>query len=165
MNSINNPPKPSSQLREVGSETFWTFAAVEERLVEAVLAWWHCEPGRWPWAADGPWSLGGTELYGPDVDKDAPVRRAPLTRDEIAERDEACAWIESVAEGDRRIVVLGAMQLAAGATRISWKRLRTKLEAGPGMVAGAPRIGERGLGQRYSRALSMIAQKLNAAAR
>jgi hypothetical protein len=53
--TTNNPPKTSSQ---TGKDGFWTFDAVQERLIEAMRLWWR-SPGRrrWPFAGDAPWHL------------------------------------------------------------------------------------------------------------
>src|SRR4051794_25298419 len=41
-----------------GRIAFWTFEAVQERLVEAMRLWWRSPGGgRWPFAGDAPWQL------------------------------------------------------------------------------------------------------------
>lgn len=138
----------------------WSFTMVQDRLVEATQAWWRCEGGRWPFAGDAPWHLAARELYGPDVDKDAPTRRLPLTRAEVAKRDEAADWLTWVDERDRRIVVLAVLQLASGKhARVQWAQLRAKLVGGPGGLEVA--ITARGLGMRYARAIAAIARRLS----
>lgn len=148
--------------------TFWTFASVEERLVEAMRLWWRSPGGRSsPFAADGPWELvrheeAGVGLsvdgaYSVDVLKSATeaaaARPLPLTRHEVAERDAASALIEMIEkEGDRRIVVAAVSYLAAGRKRVPWQELRNRMKL---------TIGAGGVAQRYSRAVGFIAFRLN----
>jgi hypothetical protein len=43
---------------DCGKDGFWTFDAVEERLIEAMRLWWRSPGGgRWPFASDAPWHL------------------------------------------------------------------------------------------------------------
>jgi hypothetical protein len=138
---------------DLAAGTFWSFDMVEERLVETVHLWRRSPGGgRSPFATDGPWQLVKREVYGPDVDKDAPLPRLPLRRSEVAERDEASAWLLLVPERDRRLVVMGVTALASGFSQIPWMRLRKPL----GVTFGA-----HGLRKRYSRAIQTICTALN----
>lgn len=135
-------------------EAFWTFEGVEARLVETVRCWWRMPGGgHWPFASDGPWHLVKSELYGPDVDKDAPVRSLPLRRSEIAAMNEATEWVTWVPEDKRRVLVMALVKLAQGHQRVPWSKLLPKL--------GVP-IGSGGLEWRYSQAVQLIANVLNA---
>ena len=125
---------------------------VQARLVEAMQLCWQSEGGRWPFAGDGPWHLVTRELYGPDVDKDAPLPRLPLTRAQVARRDEAIGWLALVPERDRRLVVLAVRELAKGSKRVPWRVLLPKM----GLALGAA-----GLSRRYERALGALTQRLN----
>jgi hypothetical protein len=133
---------------------YWSFEDVEERLVEAALLW-HRSPGggKWPFAGDAPWHLADRELYGPDVDKDAPIRPLPLIRAEVARRDEASAWLVYVPERDRRLVCLAVVDKAKHG-RTSWTRLKKALGV---------RFGVDGLRRRYERAITAIAVGLSKA--
>ena len=159
-------------------EGLWTFDAVQQRIVDAVRAWWHGEGGRWPFASDGPWHLLTREaradikaegLKRSELDQllaaagaGAPEPKVPLSLAEIAERDEVTEeWLPMVSERDRRIVVLGAMQLAGGRSRISWRDIRAKLEGGPAVSLVDLPETTRGLGMRYSRAITAICKQLN----
>jgi hypothetical protein len=132
---------------------FWTFDMVEERLVEAVHLWRRSPGGgRSPFATDGPWQLVKAEFYGPDVDKDAPIRPLPLRRREVAKRDEVSAWLLFVPERDRRLVVLAVTALASGFGQVPWMRLRKPMSV---------TLGADGLRMRYGRAIHTICKRLN----
>jgi hypothetical protein len=152
---------------------FWTFAAVEERLVEAMLLWRRSPGGgRWPFAGDGPWALitrrvrmAEGMIKGMDItrllqdDDDAETsqwlgreRRGALTRDEVARRDEASEWLRLVPERDRALVVTVLGLLARGVKRVPWMQLKAMF----GVTFGA-----FGLQQRYNRAIAAVAKGLN----
>lgn len=178
--SLNNPPNRTSQSREGelrGSADFWTFEAVQERLVEAMRLWWRSPGGgKWPFAADAPWHLmtrktrvaigidGGLkgrelQLHMQAEDAEETKRRegrddlaSPLTRADVARRDETSEWLSWVADRDRRLVILALVRLAAGDRQVAWSRLKPLL----GVKHGAD-----GLRMRYSRAISGIAKRLN----
>jgi hypothetical protein len=136
------------------NQTYWSFEDVEERLVEAAHLWMRSPGGgKWPFAGDAPWHLADRELYGPDVDKDVPIRPLPLIRKEIALRDEASAWLVHAPERDRRLVCLAVMDKARRG-RPSWKRIKRAM---------AIRFGENGLRMRYERAIQSIAVALTKA--
>jgi len=168
--SLNNPPKGSSQSRE---DEFWTFAAVEERLIETMLLWRRSPgSGRWPFAGDAPWQLmtratrieeGGFKgrelqlrMQAEDVEEakanEGRERSGPLTREDVARRDETSDWLRHVPEDDRRLVILVLVRRAAGVKRIDWARIKRELSAG---------IEHKGLYRRYSRAIAGIAAALN----
>ena len=132
-----------------------TFDEVERAMVEAIELW-RRSPGSGrgsPWAADAPWDLGDQPLYGPDVDKDVPLRPAPLTRAEVAVRDAVSGWLELVPEQHRRLVSLAVNQMARkGYKSPGFKELLRPM----GMERGA-----EGLRKRYNRALYGIARHLN----
>jgi hypothetical protein len=138
-------------------EEDWTFAAVEERLVEAMRLWWRSPGGgRWPFAKDAPWHLMSKDRNQGDYDdqhgnEDARRKSLPLTRAEIAERDAVSEWLRIVPDKDRRLVVLVLNERARGQARIRWSAIRKRLEAD---------IGPRGLGMRYSRAITAIVRQL-----
>lgn len=139
----------------VAAEELVTFKDVERAMVDAVELW-RRSPGSGrgsPWAKDAPWDLGDQPLYGPDVDKDAPIRLAPLTRAEVAVRDAVSAWGEHAPERDRRLVWLAVNQMARTRhSRPSFKELR-----GPMGID----LGADGLRMRYNRAVTAIARFLN----
>ncbi|MBN8843266.1 MAG: hypothetical protein J0H88_08455 [Sphingomonadales bacterium] len=132
-----------------------SFKDVERAMVE-MIELWRRSPGSGrgsPWAADAPWDMGDQPLYGPDVDKDVPLRPAPLTRAEVAVRDAISGWHLLVVERDRRLVILGVNQMSRyGYQSPKFKELRAAM----GVTLGAD-----GLRMRYNRAVSAIAQYLN----
>jgi hypothetical protein len=158
---------------EFGRDDFWTFAAVEERLLEAMRLWWRSPGGgKWPFAADAPWHLmtratriatGGLKgrefqlhMQAEDAEEtrqwQGRERPVPLTREDVGRRDAASAWIVSVPERDRKLVLLALTQLAAGKAQVSWMRLKPLL----GVEFGAD-----GLRKRYWRAVTGIVEALN----
>lgn len=142
----------------VGDVVVIGFNDVERGLVE-VMELWRRTPGSGrgsPFASDGPWELADRDLYGPDVDKDVPLRPAPLSRAEVAERDRVSAWIELVQERDRRLVSLAVVQMSSrGYKSPGFKEL---------LPAMGLRLGADGLRKRYNRAIYKIASELNSQA-
>jgi hypothetical protein len=166
----NNPPTGPSQEREDG---FWTFAAVEERLVEAMLLWRRSPGGgSWPFAGDAPWHLmtrktriSEAGLKGMDVqrrlqDEDAEEakrmegrdRRGPLTRDDVARRDEATEWLGWVQPDNRKVVILALVQRASGRTNIDWAFIKSAIGAD---------IGNKGVYRRYTTSITAVVKRLN----
>ncbi len=171
-------------------DNFWTFDAVEERLVEAVRLWWRSPGGgTWPFAGDAPWQLmtrrtristgglKGRELQLHMQEEDAEETRrwqgreriGPLSRADIARRDEASEWLTWIAEDSRKVVTAALWQLAAKAGRgsasrwndgrrehqVSWIKVRASLGEG---------IGTKGLYRRYARAIATVCARLNRSA-
>lgn len=147
------------------TDAFWTFDAVEERLIEAMRFWWRSPGGgSWPFAGDGPWHLvtrlaragSADEVWRIEHDElkaaDRRPVQLPLTRDDIARRDEASEWLAHVPPADRELVVAALVHLAAGAKPVPWTRLKHRLGI---------RFGADGLRKRYSRAVAGIAAALN----
>jgi len=136
-----------------------TFAAVEQRLVEAMIvcwrhgdreaSWLHLKSG-WPEVlreiAAGDW--GGAGIDGHSA---APIRPASLTRIEVAEMEEAFGWLDAVSPEDRRIVGMALAQLASGKREVSWLKIMQRL----GLAHGS-----EGLRKRYGRALTAICHAL-----
>lgn len=155
---IENDPSEAGRIgtdprAEAAAGTLWTFDMVQERLVEAVHLWRRSPgDGRSPYATDGPWELASSDLWGPDVDKDAPLRPLPLRRREVAARDEASAWLLFVPERDRRLVVLAVTALAKGYKQVPWMDLRRPMGV---------KLGADGLRMRYGRAIRRICERLS----
>lgn len=149
------------QIRKGGDlEGFWTFRAVEERLVDALRCWRRASD---PEARFG---LGGkiSSLWGQVIDDTALVDRAgweteaprplPLSRADMARMTEASDWLAHVPEGDRRLVVNALAKLANGHAQVPWLKLKHQLGI---------KFGAEGLRKRYSRSLTLIANALNMA--
>lgn len=134
---------------------FWTFEAVQERLVEAMRCAWQ-QPDRergwltvrayWP-------EMRRHNHFGDYGDVDAAPRPVPLSRAQLARMDEAFAWVDAVDAGDRRLVGLVLTRLAAGDKQVPWSRLKRSM----GIAYGV-----HGLRKRYSRAMHKICVRANA---
>jgi hypothetical protein len=165
-----NPPKQSSQSWE---GAFWTFDAVEERLIEAMLLWRRSPGGgKWPFAGDAPWQLmtratrieeGGFKgrdrqlrMQAEDAEEaqrmEGRERWGALNRDEVERRDEASEWLGWIGEESRKVVVLALTQRARGGDQVDWARIRLQL----GLT-----IGRFGMYRRYTRAITAIVKRLN----
>ena len=154
----------SKSLPSNGRDEFWSWQAVEDRLVEAMGHWWRSHD------RDARFSLGGrissiwrqswtdretlALIEQVDLPREAP-KPLPLSRGDIARMDEASEWLRFVPEADRRLVVLALVKKAAGHSRVPWLKLRRALGV---------RFGADGLRMRYSRAITAIANSLNSAA-
>lgn len=157
-----------------GAEPFWSYQSVQAALVEAVVLTWRSESsGRWPFASDAPWQLmtraaraQAGEVKGMDLQRllledderetrqwQGRERKRALTAEEVDWRDAVLAWLPIVPDRDRRIVVLAVRQLAAGRSQVDWLAVKRRIGVD---------IGRRGVGMRYSRAISAIAKALNA---
>lgn len=168
--SQTNPPKQSSQTWE---GDFWTFDAVKERLTEAMRLWWRSPGGgRWPFAGDAPWHLmtrrtriAEAGLRGMDLQRRLQAEdaeeakrmegreyRGPLTREDVARRDEATEWLTWIEADSRKVVVAACAQLAAGRTNVDWRRVKASLGV---------EIQPRGVYRRFSTALTVIVKRLN----
>ncbi|WP_010125893.1 hypothetical protein [Sphingomonas sp. KC8] len=144
---------------------WWTFAMVQERLVEA----WSFQRrmpavvSASPFAADGPWhlvirdrvdmaeqALAGHELVA--------LPRVGLRSHEVDSMNEALGWIEHVRRADVRLLALAIASLEASGHRIAWTdiapRCRLKTKTGRAM-------GPEALQMRYRRAIAAIAKALN----
>lgn len=138
---------------EVEGSQFWTFEAVQERLVEAMLLWrrmpdrergWLAVKAYWP-------DLRRHNHFGDYADAEATPRPLPLSRAEIRRMEEASEWLLLVSERDRALVALAVSWLAGGRSQVPWRRLLRPL----GVTFGAD-----GLRMRYGRAINRIAVAL-----
>jgi hypothetical protein len=135
--------------------------------------WWRSPgEGRWPFAGDAPWHLmtrrtrlGEGLIKGMDITRllqedDAEEtrrwqgreRRGPLSREEIARRDEATEWLTWIEADSRKVVVSACAQIAAGRTNIDWRRVRRSL---------GREMSRQGLYKRHAVAIHAIAKRLN----
>lgn len=135
---------------------FWTFEAVQERLIVAMLLWrrapdrergWQTVRAFWP-------EMRRHNHFGDYSDEEATPRPLPLTRSEVAEMNAVGEWLAFVPERDRRLVALAITRLANGAAQVPWMGLRRAMGV---------KLGAGGLRQRYSRAITAIANRLNRA--
>lgn len=152
----NNPPIQSSQTWD---GEFWTFEAVQERLVDAMRCWRRSHDaearfglaGRisslWSQCVDDPLAL--IERHGKETEAPRPL---PLSRADMARMSEASEWLAFVREEDRRLVVLALGKLASGHKSVPWLKLKRQLGV---------HFGADGLRKRYSRALTSVCNALN----
>lgn len=149
---------PSGNGRDDG---LWTWQMVEDRWVEAMRLWRRAPDRERGWLQVRSWWPDirieaeidhgtGDRNY---IDKDARPRVPPLTRGQVGEMEAAAEWFAVVPDRDKRLVVLALAQLASDRPSVSWARVRARLEE---------EISPRGLGMRYSRALTRVANALNA---
>lgn len=141
----------------------WTFDAVQDRLVEAIITCWR-NPDRergwqrvrstWPEItreqAAGDYDARGGDGSSSDVE----IRPAALTRRDVAEMDEAFGWMDGIAPDDRKIVGLAIAQLARGRREVSWRSV---------LHAMGLRHGSDGMRMRYGRTIADVAARLNEA--
>jgi hypothetical protein len=138
---------------EGGAGGFWTWQAVEDRLVEAVHQWRRMPGGgRWPFASDGPWHLIRKQWEDWDARDPKPLRPLPLRRAEMREMEEATEWLLVVPEVDRRLVVIVLTLRARGVNQGLWPQVRNLMGL---------KWGLEGLRKRYSRGLTAVARHLN----
>jgi hypothetical protein len=148
----NDPPSHPPLNGKAGGKHHWSFAEVQEDMVETLLMWRRAPGGgRFPFATDGPWHLIRKEWEDYDARDPAPLRRLPLTIADVKRMERVSEWLQLAPEGDRQLIVIVLGQLAGGAKRVSWAKVRARLDA---------EISPRGLGQRYSRAIAAIARAL-----
>lgn len=137
---------------------FLTFDMVQERLVEAMITCWRL-PDRERGllrarSKDGPWHLILPDAADYDGGRgaaeqraDAVLRTAALTRQEVAEMEEAFGWVEVLTPGERKLVALVIRQLARGGRQVSWRDLLRPMGL---------RHGSDGLRKRYARSINAI---------
>lgn len=159
---------------------------VEEQLVAAVKLSWRLPSGsRSAFATDGPWlwltqvaraSAGVSDRPGAAEweawrqeieaqqlrDLRNNTRTVPLTAREVDWMESRLAWLLLVPESDRKLVWVALVEIAAARGRISWRRIRAKLEENRRWREVS--VSSRGLGQRYSRAIATVTKAVNAAA-
>ena len=152
------PPLDPPFYREDGS--IWTFAAVEERLVEA---WDFLQRlpmgGGSSFAKDGPWSQIMRDPLVDYVDRDE-IRereargRGGLRSIEVDRMNEALGWIDLVpAKGTlRRIVGVVIEQLARGGSQVDWREVKRR---------AADKNSPDALRKSYARCIATIAAALN----
>jgi hypothetical protein len=131
-----------------------TFAAVQDRMVDAVRLWQRAPDRERGWQS--------IRSYWPDIvrhtalgdysDDEAEPRPLPLTRAEVAEMNMVGEWLRFVPEADRRLVALALAALATGRKRVPWMRLRRAM----GVTFGADALRKR-----YCAAISDVCHALN----
>jgi hypothetical protein len=139
-----------------------SFADVEGRLVEALRvmqrlgdreAGWLRVKASWPDIVreDG---RGDYDARGGDIGLAVPppLRPLPATRRDIAEMEEAFAWVLAAPERDRRLIALAIGALARGEKRVPWGKLLRPMGL---------KLGQHGLRKRYDRAMHLVVKAAN----
>ncbi|SCW77497.1 hypothetical protein SAMN02927924_02803 [Sphingobium faniae] len=139
----------------------YSFADVEERLVEAMLvmrrlsdreAGWLRVKASWPDIVGEP-EPGDYDARGYlGNSSDIPLRPLPATRNDIAMMEEAFAWVMAAKAEDRRLIALAIGALARGEKRVPWMRLRKPMGI---------KLGAHGLRKRYDRAMHQVVKAAN----
>jgi len=139
----------------------WTFDMVQDRLVEAMITCWRHPDRERAWQrVRSTWpevlreiAVGDYDARGGDhSSSDVAIRPAALTRQDVAEMEEAFGWLDAVAPAERKLVALALAELARGQRQVRWRRLLRPM----GLARGSD-----GLRMRYGRAISGIAARLN----
>ncbi len=161
-----NPPIERDRGSIVDATPFWTFDAVQERLIEAYATLRRVPDRENPWLRHktmGIWDQVSITAHMTAVEQaeyklyraDDPPRMPGLTRDEIARMDEALGWLAWIADEPRKVVHLAIAQLYSGrASRIQWG----SLVSDPRLPGSAERLRKA-----YGRAITLICTRLNAA--
>jgi len=89
---------------------------------------------------------------GDGSSSDVTLRSAAMTRQDVAEMEEAFGWLDAIRPADRKLIGLAIGQLARGRREVSWLRLLPAM----GLTKGA-----EGLRMRYGRAITSICNRVN----
>ena len=140
----------------------YSFADVEERLVEAMLvmrrmsdreAGWLRVKACWPDIVRE-YEAGDYDARGYlGTSSDIPLRPLPASRRDIADMEQAFAWVLAAKPEDRRLIALAIGALAQGAKQVPWMRLRKPMGI---------KLGAHGLRKRYGRAMHVVTKAANA---
>ncbi|WP_370169799.1 hypothetical protein [Sphingobium abikonense] len=140
----------------------YSFADVEERLVEAMLVMRRLSDREAGWLrVKASWPDIVREHEAGDYDargylgnsSDIPLKPLPATRRDIAEMEEAFAWVLAAKERDRRLIALAIGALARGEKRVPWGKLLRPMGL---------KLGQHGLRKRYERAMHLVVKAANA---
>lgn len=138
-----------------------TFIGLEDRLVEALRICWRDDNRERGWQhVKSAWpeimrevDLGDYDARGGDAaSSDVAIRPASLTRQDVADMEEAFGWLDTVDPTDRRLIGFAINQLARGKREVSWLAMLRPM--------GLPR-GSEGLRMRYGRAMTAICNAVN----
>lgn len=141
-------------------EYWWTFEAVQERLIEAMGFLDRVSGGgRNPYASDGPWSQIVRDRLVDYVDVDALREqgarpRGGLNAGEVDRMEEALDWIKHVPVrgAHRKLVGVVVQQLLNGGSQVRWDEVKLRLRS-----KDSPEALRKG----YSRSITRIAERLN----
>lgn len=138
-----------------------TFHDLEDRLVEALCICWRDDNRERGWQhVKSAWpeimredDRGDYDARGGDAtSSDVAIRPASLTRQDVADMEEAFGWLDAVDPADRRLIGLAINQLARGKREVSWIKMLRPM----GLTRGS-----EGLRMRYGRAMTAICNAVN----
>jgi hypothetical protein len=138
-----------------------SFYDLEDRLVEALRICWRDNDRERGWQhVKSAWpeimredDRGDYDARGGDAtSSDVTIRPASLTRQDVADMEQAFGWLDAVDPTDRRLIGFAINELARGKREISWVKLLRPM--------GLPR-GSEGLRMRYGRAMTSICKAVN----
>jgi hypothetical protein len=135
---------------------FWSFAEVEERMIEAWQLLARMPDRERAWlnvrATDGPWDKVVPDRLG-KYEEDAPVRLGLRTA-EVDRMETVLGWLRFARPADAKLIGLALRQLAHAQAHVDWGLVKK------GMAwTGTPDA----LRMRYGRALTLICHSLNSA--
>lgn len=140
----------------------YSFADVEERLVEAMLvmkrlsdreAGWLRVKASWPDIVRDH-EAGDYDARGYlGTSSDIPLKPAPATRKDIGMMEEAFGWVLAAKPDDRKLIALAITALARGEKRVPWMQLRKPMGL---------KLGAHGLRKRYERSMYLVVKAANA---
>jgi hypothetical protein len=137
------------------------FEDVEDRLVEALRTCWrHADRERGWQQLRSAWPEISRDVLAGDYDarggdgtsSDVVIRPAAMTRQDVAEMEEAFGWLDGIDPIDRKVIGLAINQLARGRREVPWRSLLPAM----GLTRGV-----EGLRKRYSRAITAICHRAN----
>lgn len=139
-----------------------SFDDVEQRLVDALLvmkrlgdreAGWLRVKASWPDIVRER-EAGDYDAHGYlGKSSDIVIKPLPATRRDIAEMEQAFAWVLAAKPDDRKLIALAIGALARGEKRVPWRRMLKPM----GMTRGAD-----GLRMRYQRGMRPVVKAANA---
>lgn len=137
----------------VDEQVFWTFALVEERLVEAWRFLQRLPDREAGWLRTNVMSLW-REVVPDRLERfeEAPRPRMGLRTAEVDRMNDTLAWLDHTRPADRKLIGLALRFLATEQASVEWVRIKRDLG-----WDGTPDA----LRMRYSRAITRIAHVLN----
>lgn len=137
------------------------FEDVEDRLVEALRTCWrHADRERGWQQLRSAWPEISRDVLAGDYDarggdgtsSDVVIRPAAMTRQDVAEMEEAFGWLDGIDTADRKLVGLAINQLARGKREVAWVKLLPMMDL---------KRGADGLRMRYGRTITAICNRVN----
>nr|WP_197976352.1 hypothetical protein [Sphingomonas sp. CFBP 13720] len=137
------------------------FDDVEDRLVEALRTCqryadrergWQRIRSAWPEISRDVFAGDYDARGGEGTSSDVALRSAAMTRQDVAEMEEAFGWLDAIDPADRKLIGLAIGQLARGRREVPWVKLLPAMDL---------ERGSEGLRMRYGRAITSICNRVN----